>query len=66
MDTHALSAFEEPGPVPALAIAILVVGSRGDVQPFLPIARRLVRDGHRVSCALSTVQSDSVGTRISG
>ena len=41
----------EPGPVPPLAIAILIVGSRGDVQPFLPIARRLARDGHRVRLA---------------
>src|SRR5262249_20995581 len=39
--------LDEPGPVPALAIGILVVGSRGDVQPFLPIAQRLARDGQR-------------------
>ena len=42
---------QEPGPVPMLAIAILVVGSRGDVQPFIPIAQRLARDGHRVRLA---------------
>ncbi len=42
---------DEPAPIPALAIAILIVGSRGDVQPFLPIARRLARDGHRVRLA---------------
>jgi len=47
--------LDEPGPVPALAIAILVVGSRGDVQPFLPIARRLARDGHRVRLATHAV-----------
>ena len=41
----------EAGPVPTLAIAILIVGSRGDVQPFLPIAERLARDGHRVRLA---------------
>jgi len=45
----------EAGPVPALAIAILIVGSRGDVQPFLPIAQRLVRDGHRVRLATHAV-----------
>src|SRR5262249_37020092 len=45
----------EPGPVPALAIGILVVGSRGDVQPFLPIAQRLARDGHRVRLATHAV-----------
>src|SRR5262249_12632173 len=46
---------EEPGPVPALAIAILIVGSRGDVQPFIPIAQRLARDGHRVRLATHAV-----------
>ena len=46
--------------VPPLAIAILVVGSRGDVQPFLPIARRLQRDGHRVRLATHAVFRDWV------
>jgi hypothetical protein len=45
--------------IPALSIAILIVGSRGDVQPFLPsaatIARRLARDGHRVRLATHAV-----------
>ena len=41
----------EPGIVPPLAIAILVVGTRGDVQPFLPIARELQAAGHRVRVA---------------
>src|SRR5215470_6707328 len=48
------------GPIPALSIAILIVGSRGDVQPFLPIARRLVRDGHRVRIATHAVFRDFV------
>src|SRR5262245_56088564 len=48
------------GRIPALSIAILVVGSRGDVQPFLPIARRLVRDGHRVRIATHAVFRDFV------
>ncbi|MDJ0851140.1 MAG: glycosyltransferase [Myxococcota bacterium] len=36
---------------PPLEIAILVTGTRGDVQPFVPIGRRLARDGHRVRLA---------------
>src|SRR5262249_31385227 len=42
---------DQRGPVPSLAIAILIVGSRGDVQPFIPIAQCLKRDGHRVRLA---------------
>lgn len=39
-----------PEIVPRLSIVIQVVGSRGDVQPFLPIARRLA-ERHRVRLA---------------
>jgi len=46
---------EVAGAVPELAIAILIVGSRGDVQPFLPIAQRLAQDGHRVRLATHAV-----------
>ena len=45
----------KPGAMPSLTIGILVVGSRGDVQPFIPIARRLARDGHRVRLATHAV-----------
>ncbi|XP_020248076.1 sterol 3-beta-glucosyltransferase UGT80B1-like isoform X2 [Asparagus officinalis] len=37
--------------VPTLKIAILVVGTRGDVQPFIAIAKRLQVFGHRVRLA---------------
>ena len=37
-------------PVPPLSIVIMVVGSRGDVQPFIPIGRRLAAR-HRVRVA---------------
>ena len=52
------AAAEEPKPpaptaalgVPrGLHIAVLVCGTRGDVQPFILIGQRLQRDGHRVS-----------------
>lgn len=40
----------DPEAVPSLSIVFLIVGSRGDVQPFLPIARRLA-EHHRVRLA---------------
>lgn len=38
-------------PIPRLKIAILVVGTRGDVQPFLAISKRLQEFGHHVRLA---------------
>jgi hypothetical protein len=38
-------------PLPKLNIVILVVGTRGDVQPFVSIGKRLREDGHRVRIA---------------
>ncbi|XP_038885378.1 sterol 3-beta-glucosyltransferase UGT80B1 [Benincasa hispida] len=40
--------------IPRLKIAILVVGTRGDVQPFLAIAKRLQEFGHYVRLATHT------------
>nr|CCO06499.1 sterol glycosyltransferase [Arabis alpina] len=37
--------------IPRLKIAILVVGTRGDVQPFLAMAKRLQEFGHHVRLA---------------
>ncbi|XP_027365172.1 sterol 3-beta-glucosyltransferase UGT80B1-like [Abrus precatorius] len=37
--------------IPQLQIVILVVGTRGDVQPFLAIAKRLQEYGHHVRLA---------------
>jgi len=40
----------EVPPVPPVSIVIMVVGSRGDIQPFIPIGRRLA-ERHRVRIA---------------
>jgi UDP:flavonoid glycosyltransferase YjiC (YdhE family) len=45
----------DPASIPPLSIAVLIVGSRGDVQPFLPIAQRLRDHGHRVRVATHAV-----------
>ncbi|KAF5180388.1 Sterol 3-beta-glucosyltransferase ugt80a2, partial [Thalictrum thalictroides] len=37
--------------VPPLQIVILIVGTRGDVQPFIAIGKRLQDYGHRVRLA---------------
>ena len=39
------------GPIPRLAIVMLIVGTRGDVQPFIALAKALVACGHRVRLA---------------
>eukprot|EP00668_Euglena_longa_P046579 GGOE01062264.1.p1 GENE.GGOE01062264.1~~GGOE01062264.1.p1 ORF type:complete len:784 (-),score=205.81 GGOE01062264.1:520-2838(-) len=38
-------------PLPVMSIAILVVGTYGDVSPFCALGRRLAADGHRVRVA---------------
>ncbi|KAI8804423.1 hypothetical protein BJ742DRAFT_825144 [Cladochytrium replicatum] len=38
-------------PIPALSIVMLVVGSRGDVQPFIALGQELLKHGHRVRLA---------------
>ncbi len=41
-----------PPPPPPLHIVLMTVGSRGDVQPFIALAKGLERDGHR--CRVAT------------
>ena len=41
----------ETGPIPRLAIVMLIVGTRGDVQPFIALAKALLAWGHRVRLA---------------
>ena len=38
-------------PIPNLSILMLVVGTKGDVQPFVLLGQRLMKDGHRVRLA---------------
>ena len=51
-DFHAAETDETK--VPVLNISILIVGSRGDVQPFVALGRELRRFGHRVRLASHT------------
>ncbi|KAJ3098704.1 hypothetical protein HDU97_003789 [Phlyctochytrium planicorne] len=37
--------------VPAMSIVIMIVGSRGDVQPFIALGKELMKYGHRVRLA---------------
>lgn len=39
------------GPIPRIAILMLIVGTRGDVQPFLALAKELLKYGHRIRLA---------------
>ncbi|CAF4184998.1 unnamed protein product, partial [Rotaria sordida] len=43
------------GPIPRLAILMLIVGTRGDVQPFIALAKALLSHGHRVRLATHEV-----------
>lgn len=46
---------QPPSHPPSLNIVIQVVGSRGDLQPFIPISKELQKLGHRVRIATHTV-----------
>ena len=50
-------------PTPRLNIAILVVGTRGDLQPFLALADNLKNQGHRVRVATHACYRDLVVQR---
>ncbi|EOY09921.1 Sterol 3beta-glucosyltransferase isoform 2 [Theobroma cacao] len=45
---------------PPLQIVMLIVGTRGDVQPFVAIGKRLQADGHRVRLATHSNFKDFV------
>lgn len=46
---------QQPKVPPPLSICILAIGTRGDVQPFIAVAKRLQQDGHRVRVATHDV-----------
>lgn len=53
--------FEDPATRPKLNIVIIVIGSRGDIQPFLEIGRVLKGEyGHRVRIATHPAFKDFV------
>jgi hypothetical protein len=52
--------FVPEHPVPALNIVIHIVGSRGDVQPFIALGCELQKSGHRVRIATHDVFRDFV------
>ncbi|KAG0570975.1 hypothetical protein KC19_6G201900 [Ceratodon purpureus] len=43
--------MSDHGTIPPLKIVMLIVGTRGDVQPFIAIGKRLQEHGHRVRLA---------------
>ncbi len=47
-------------PIPSLTIAILVVGTYGDIQPFLAIGHKLKEMGHSVRLATHRDYEDLV------
>ncbi|KAE9003266.1 Sterol 3-beta-glucosyltransferase [Phytophthora rubi] len=52
--------LEQDALPPVLNICIVIVGTRGDVQPFVAIAQRLQQDGHRVRLATHAIYRDFV------
>jgi hypothetical protein len=40
-----------PVPIPRMAIVLMVVGTRGDIQPFVALGKLLKANGHRVRLA---------------
>ncbi|CAF4442491.1 unnamed protein product, partial [Adineta steineri] len=59
----------ETGPVPRLAIVMLIVGTRGDVQPFIALAKALLVCGtcsstiKRTACRVCNVDKPRISLR---
>lgn len=59
-DSHDSSKSPDQRTIPYLNIVIQVVGSRGDVQPFIALGRELQNFGHRIRLATHDVFGDFV------
>ncbi|KAH7883851.1 glycosyltransferase family 1 protein [Phlebopus sp. FC_14] len=51
MFTSASSTFLTFKPKESLRFTFLTIGSRGDVQPYIALAKELIKDGHKVKIA---------------
>ena len=50
-ENRIIKSLERDIPIPKLNIVVMVIGSRGDIQPFLKIGQILKERGHRVRIA---------------
>lgn len=51
METMESRISQETQSCPPLSIVIMLVGSRGDIQPFVALGKELLKEGHRVRIA---------------
>jgi sterol 3beta-glucosyltransferase len=51
MFTSASSTFLNFKPQTSLRFTLLTIGSRGDVQPYIALAKGLIADGHKITIA---------------
>lgn len=62
MFTSASSTFLSFKPQTALRFTFLTIGSRGDVQPYIALAKGLMADGHKITIATHEEYRDWVAS----